>query len=196
MYYPTRSEELLERHAFSARKYVQTHKPIDTFPPGEPRSEKYRILISITTRKSGFKTLDNNSQSLALINASSQSSSSAWKGEVPVIRNAGGRAKNAVFDVAVLDALVQVTEIIVIHHKDCGLTYITDEDVREELGKLSPEEVAKYDTDGYTFTLANIHQSVKNDIVFLRSHPFVRKETKVSGFAYDIESGNLEPVEG
>jgi hypothetical protein len=43
--------------------------------------------------------------------------------EVPVIRNAGGRAKGAVFDVAVLDTLITLNEIIIIHHTGIGLPY-------------------------------------------------------------------------
>lgn len=37
--------------------------------------------------------------------------------EVPILRNAGGRAKEAIFDIAVLDTIIDVTEIVVIHHQ-------------------------------------------------------------------------------
>lgn len=37
-------------------------------------------------------------------------------GDIPVIRNAGGTAKNAVLDITVLDTIIQITEIVVIHH--------------------------------------------------------------------------------
>lgn len=36
--------------------------------------------------------------------------------EVPVFRNAGGRAHRAVLDAAVLDVLTTVAEVLVIHH--------------------------------------------------------------------------------
>jgi hypothetical protein len=36
--------------------------------------------------------------------------------EVPVLRNAGGRAKGAIIDTAILDTLVNLSEIVVVHH--------------------------------------------------------------------------------
>jgi pyruvoyl-dependent arginine decarboxylase (PvlArgDC) len=33
-----------------------------------------------------------------------------------VIRNAGGRARNAVFDIAFLDTFIKISDIVVVHH--------------------------------------------------------------------------------
>jgi hypothetical protein len=50
--------------------------------------------------------------------------------EVAVFRNAGGRAREAVFDIAVLDSIIEITEIIIVHHQsklpspiDCWLDF-------------------------------------------------------------------------
>lgn len=37
--------------------------------------------------------------------------------------------------------------------------------------------------------------SVKDDVLFLREHPFVRKETTVTGLVYDIETGKVEQID-
>ncbi|KAF2245698.1 hypothetical protein BU26DRAFT_568255 [Trematosphaeria pertusa] len=74
------------------------------------------------------------------------------RGDVPVIRNAGGRARRAVLDAAFLDALITITDIIVIHHTNCGLTLMTDEKVSKALGERSTKELAKHDIDGYCIT--------------------------------------------
>jgi carbonic anhydrase len=66
-----------------------------------------------------------------------------------VIRNAGGRARRAIFDIAVLNTLVEVTDVVVIHHTNCGLTLATDEHIRRELSELSVEEkVTEWDGRG------------------------------------------------
>jgi hypothetical protein len=36
--------------------------------------------------------------------------------EIPIIRNAGGRARGAVFDIAILDSIIEITEVVIIHH--------------------------------------------------------------------------------
>jgi carbonic anhydrase len=46
-------------------------------------------------------------------------------GDIPVIRNAGGTAKNAVLDITVLDTIIQITEIVVIHHTSTCAMYLS-----------------------------------------------------------------------
>lgn len=90
-----------------------------------------------------------------------------------MIRNAGGRARNAVFDAAFLDTALDITDLIVIHHTsmfeiycmneakrdsywllmlDCGLTLGTDERFVKVLDERSATELAKYDTKNFCFT--------------------------------------------
>jgi carbonic anhydrase len=36
--------------------------------------------------------------------------------EIPVLRNAGGRIKNSIIDAVTLDTIVNVHEIVIMHH--------------------------------------------------------------------------------
>lgn len=63
-----------------------------------------------------------------------------------MIRNAGGRASDAVRSLLTLDAIAGLKTIAVVHHTDCGTTLVPDEEVREMLRKRAPdrkEEIEK-----------------------------------------------------
>jgi hypothetical protein len=38
------------------------------------------------------------------------------------------------------------------------------------------------------------YAAVKEDLEYLRQHPFVKKETKIHGFVFDVQTGLLNPV--
>jgi carbonic anhydrase len=40
-----------------------------------------------------------------------------------------------------------------------------------------------------------VPQSVRDDVEYLRKHPWVREETRVVGFVYETETGNLRRVD-
>jgi carbonic anhydrase len=58
--------------------------------------------------------------------------------EVAVLRNAGGRAKKALKDILLLDSLLNISEIAVVHHTDCGGTLYKDEQIRAQLKEKVP----------------------------------------------------------
>jgi carbonic anhydrase len=43
--------------------------------------------------------------------------------------------------------------------------------------------------------LRSVPKSVRDDVEYLRMHPFIRKETKVTGLVYDTEHGRVECIE-
>ncbi|KAH7187006.1 carbonic anhydrase, partial [Fusarium oxysporum] len=114
-------------------------------------------------------------------------------GEMTVIRCAGGRAKYAINDLVTLNALVGINEIAIIHHTDCGLRHVTDEYMREKITLQDPLEAKKVDVDGLTIT--SLYKSLNDDIAWLRNHPLIKKDTKVTGLVFDIDDGSLKRVE-
>jgi carbonic anhydrase len=111
-----------------------------------------------------------------------------------LIRNAGGRARHAIFDIALLDTLVGVAEVVVIHHMNCGLTLTTDDHLRKELATRSANELEKWDMEGVCFT--DVAKSVREDVGFLRGHAWLEgKEVRVSGLVYDTEKGTVKLVD-
>src|SRR5215217_811733 len=71
------------------------------------------------------------------------------EGDAHVIRNAGGRAADALRSLAISHELLGTREIVVIHHTDCGMLTFSNDDIRQKLAdELGPEagkEAAKID---------------------------------------------------
>jgi carbonic anhydrase len=112
------------------------------------------------------------------------------EGDAHVIRNAGGRAQDALRSIVVSQLLLGTNEILVIHHTDCGMLTFKNEDlhakVKEELG------VDASDTDFLPFP--DLEQSVRDDVKLLEDSPLVPDGTSVRGFVYDVKSGRVTEV--
>jgi carbonic anhydrase len=61
-------------------------------------------------------------------------------GEALVIRVIAGHPQNAINDILALDAFLKLSDIIVVHHTDCGSTYFTEDSIRTELKSRSPHD--------------------------------------------------------
>ncbi|HWE61783.1 MAG TPA: carbonic anhydrase, partial [Chloroflexota bacterium] len=55
------------------------------------------------------------------------------EGDAHVIRNAGGRAADAIRSLVISQHLLGTREILVIHHTDCGMLTFTDQQLRQKL---------------------------------------------------------------
>jgi carbonic anhydrase len=55
------------------------------------------------------------------------------EGDAHVIRNAGGRAADAIRSLIISQHLLGTEEVVVIHHTDCGMVTFTDEELRSKL---------------------------------------------------------------
>src|SRR2546425_6707141 len=54
------------------------------------------------------------------------------EGDAHVIRNAGGRAADALRSLVISEQLLGTTEIVVIHHTDCGMLTFSNEDLHNK----------------------------------------------------------------
>jgi len=68
---------------------------------------------------------------------------------VIIFRNAGGHVRPVINDILALDSFLGITDILVIHHTDCGTTHFKDAVIREELKARLPEK--KSEIDGMVF---------------------------------------------
>jgi len=110
--------------------------------------------------------------------------------EAQVIRNAGGVVTDDVIrSLAVSQRLLGTTEIILIHHTDCGLQKITDDEfkreIEEETGFWPPWAVQAF-TDAEWDVLESIGR--------IRASPFLRRKDKIRGFVFDVATGKLNKV--
>ena len=112
------------------------------------------------------------------------------EGDAHVIRNAGGRARDALRSLVISQRLLGTNEIAVIHHTDCGMLTFTNRElhakVKQDLGA---------DSTGIDFLpFSNLEESVREDVEFLLSSPLISSDVPVRGFVYDVRTGRLNEV--
>jgi carbonic anhydrase len=128
------------------------------------------------------------------------------EGDAHVIRNAGGRASDdAIRSLVISHKLLGTAEWFVIHHTDCGMTYFTDEIIRDLLSKSL--STASVDQDGWKnvseeggskeannisfLTITDQAESIIEDVNRIKNHPLVPSYIPVYGYIYDVKSGKL-----
>jgi carbonic anhydrase len=112
------------------------------------------------------------------------------EGDAHVIRNAGGRAADALRSLVISEQLLGTQTIVIIHHTDCGMLTFTDEQIREKI-----KQELHTEADHIAFLpFHNLEQSVRDDIAFLRSSPLIPESIEVVGFIYDVKTGKLLAV--
>jgi carbonic anhydrase len=111
------------------------------------------------------------------------------EGDAHVIRNAGGRAADAVRSLIISQQLLGTREIVVVHHTDCGMLTFTDAQLRQKL-----RESVGQDSSLEFLPFSDVEQSVRDDVAALRSNPLLLPGLPVSGFVYDVRTGRLQRV--
>ncbi|PNP59233.1 hypothetical protein FNYG_14984 [Fusarium nygamai] len=90
-------------------------------------------------------------------------------GSAHVIRNAGGRAADALRSIIISQQLLGTREIVVVHHTDCGMLTFSDMGLKAKLRKELDQDV-----DHMAFlTFGDLEQSVRDDVAFLKKSPLV-----------------------
>lgn len=113
------------------------------------------------------------------------------EGDAHVIRNAGGRAADALRSLVVSQQLLGTTTVVILHHTDCGMLTFTDESLHDKVRRE-----LHTDADHIAFLpFKDLEQSVRDDIAFLRQSPLIPEHISIAGFIYDVHSGRLLPVQ-
>ena len=111
-------------------------------------------------------------------------------GEAHVIRNAGGVVtEDEIRSLAISQRLLGTTEIILIHHTDCGMLTFTDDgfkrSIQDETG-IKPEWAAEAFTD--------LDEDVRQSVARIKASPFVPHKDSIRGFVFDVATGKLNEV--
>ena len=111
-------------------------------------------------------------------------------GEAHVIRNAGGAVTDDVVrSLAISQRLLGTTEIMLIHHTDCGLQKTTEDEfkgaIEAETGIRPPWAV-----EAFTDAAADVRQSMGR----LKASPFIPHKDSIRGFVFDVDTGKLREV--
>ncbi|WP_336872173.1 carbonic anhydrase [Rhodococcus qingshengii] len=112
------------------------------------------------------------------------------EGESHVIRNAGGVVTDdEIRSLAISQRLLGTTEIILIHHTDCGMLTFTDDDfkrsIQDEIG-IKPNWAAE--------SFPDIDEDVRQSLKCIENSPFVTATTSLRGFVFDVATGKLNEV--
>jgi carbonic anhydrase len=113
------------------------------------------------------------------------------EGESHVIRNAGGVVTDdEIRSLAISQRLLGTTEIILIHHTDCGMLTFTDDafkrSIQDETG-IKPAWSAESFTD--------LEEDVRQSIARIKASPFVPRKDAIRGFIFDVATGRLNEVD-
>lgn len=112
------------------------------------------------------------------------------EGEAHILRNAGGVVTDDVVrSLAISQRRMGTTEIMLIHHTDCGMAKITDDGFRAELQRSTGMAPA-FAIESFPDVEANVRQS----ILRIRRSLFVPHRDAVRGFVYDSDTGRLSDV--
>jgi carbonic anhydrase len=113
-------------------------------------------------------------------------------GEAHVIRNAGGVVTDDVIrSLAISQRLLGTTEIVLIHHTECGMLSFTDDDFRAAIERdtgIKPGWAAESFTD--------LDGDLRQSIARIKASPFLPHTDQVRGFVFDVSTGRLREVAG
>jgi carbonic anhydrase len=90
---------------------------------------------------------------------------------------------------AISQRLLGTTEIILIHHTDCGMLTFTDDgfkqSIQDEVG-IKPQ----WSAEAFSDLAADVRQSIGR----ITANPFIPHKDSVRGFIFDVATGKLEEV--
>jgi len=112
------------------------------------------------------------------------------EGDAHVIRNAGGIVtQDELRSLAISQRLLGTTEIMLIHHTDCGMLSFTDDGFRQA---IEADTGIKPTWSSEAFT--DLDADVPQNIARIRAETAIPHKESVRGFVYDVATGLLREV--
>jgi carbonic anhydrase len=112
------------------------------------------------------------------------------EGEAHVIRNAGGVVTDdEIRSLAISQRLLGTSEIILIHHTDCGMLTFTDDEFKKSIQDdtgIKPVWAAE--------AFPDLEEDVRQSINRIKASPFIPRTDQVRGFVFDVATGKLNEV--
>src|ERR1700748_721196 len=104
------------------------------------------------------------------------------EGDAHVIRDAGGVVTDdEIRSLAISQRLLGTTEVILIHHTDCGMLTFTDDgfkrSIQDETGHKPERAVGDF---------PDLEEDVRQSLRRIESSPFVTKHESLRGFIFDV----------
>jgi carbonic anhydrase len=112
------------------------------------------------------------------------------EGQAHVIRNAGGVVtEDVIRSLAISQRLLGTSEVILVHHTDCGMLTFTDDQVKADIEAdtgLRPHFALE--------AFSDLERDVRQSIARIKHSPFVLNKDSVRGFIFDVTTGKLQEV--
>ena len=112
------------------------------------------------------------------------------QGEAHVLRNAGGVVTDDMSSsLALSQRKLGTREVLLVHHTNCGLELVTEDDFKDEL-----EQDSGMRPTWSVEAFREVKDSVRGSVNRVRHSPFVPYRENVRGFVYDVHTGELTEV--
>jgi carbonic anhydrase len=158
-------EELLKNNEAYARNFKKGSLPM---PPGK----RIAVLACMDARLDTHRLLGLD------------------EGDAHVIRNAGGVVTDDVIrSLVISQRLLGTTEIVLIHHTDCGMLTFKDDEVKARI-EADTGIRPGFALEAFPDLAADVRQSIAR----IKASPFVPHKEAVRGFIYDVKTGRLSEV--
>lgn len=112
------------------------------------------------------------------------------EGDAHVIRNAGGVvSEDVIRSLAISQRLLGTSEIILIHHTDCGMLTFKDDDLKNQIEAetgLRPSFAME--------AFSNLEDDVRHSVRRIEASPFIPNKDNIRGFVYQVADGRLVEV--
>jgi carbonic anhydrase len=111
-------------------------------------------------------------------------------GDAHVIRNAGGVVtEDVIRSLAISQRLLGTTEVVLVHHTECGMLTFTDDEFRRGIEQdtgIKPAWAAE--------SFVDLDGDVRQSIARIKASPFLPHTEQVRGFVFDVSTGELREV--
>ena len=160
------ADELLRNNATYAADFADEHLPV------QPR-RKLAVVACMDSRMDIFEMLG------------------LRHGEAHIIRNAGGVITDDVTrSLCISQRFLGTREIVLLHHTDCGLQQLDEDDFKHALEAEVGVKPA-WALESFNDPFLDTQQSIRR----IRMSPFVLHKDDVRGFVYDVDTGQLHEVQ-
>lgn len=114
-------------------------------------------------------------------------------GEANILRNAGAIVTEDVMrSLIVSHKKLGAMEVMIMGHTECGAASFVHEEFVEELVETTGKMAA---TPQHFLDILDLTEHVKQQVMKVRSHPWMDDTVLVRGFLYDVKTGKLKEID-
>ncbi|KUO70325.1 MAG: hypothetical protein APF77_16650 [Clostridia bacterium BRH_c25] len=122
------------------------------------------------------------------------------RGDIKMLKNAGNIIRNNCSDVirsvAVGTVLMDLKEVYVVGHGDCGMRKQTVEGIRVKMAEkgIPADAIEAIDIEEWFGLLKDEMENVRDAVLKLKESPYIPKDVSIHGLMMDPNTGEIEVV--